>query len=222
MTDTNRILRQRQQRSIAVECRSADVPPVDVGEKIDGTEMVVMYDQEDFPSTMTIMIPKSEMMIGSRDVLQGTFLDGVTSKCQLFISQSASKYYKLHYEQAMAFLTEDTSDEQYVEYGIREIKKEYYGGHAFILAADLVDMFLNMRTYAYNKREVFLISNLRKKLNHTFVGTTISAEQQLHIMQNQLWYIMSSELPHQDANFKKKLAEQMALMDTLSRLVLEK
>lgn len=220
MADANRVIRQRYQRSLVVDCPSAKVPIVDTSEKIDGTELVVMRDDEDFPSTMSVLIPKSEKMIGSNEVIKQSFFEGVVSTCQLFLSQSASRNYKLHYEQAMAFLCEDTSDETYVECGIRDIKKEYHGGHAFILAADLVDMFLKMQRYSYSKREIYLLSELRRKINHSFIGTSISAEQQLHITQNQLWYLMSSSLP-QDANFKRKLAEHMTLMDTLTRLVLE-
>lgn len=220
MVDPNRAIRERLKRSIGIDCQSpaAKVPLVDDFTKIQGTELVISQEHEDYPSTMDVLVPESEKMIGSAVVLRHEFQGGIVSRLQLFLSQSVSEKYKLHYGQLMAFLLETTDDSYYEEFGIREITKELYGGHQFVLASDVLNMFHSMRTYSYNQREIWLISQLRAKTRHTYVKQ--SNEQKLHVAQNYLWYLLERQLPT-DEGFNKRATQLIDQIDTLARLASE-
>ena len=204
--DATTIIKQRVARSnrvleVTSETTSVkeDFQPVESP----GEQILLETQNEEYPSTTHVTVPKSEKGIRCNDTLASEFETGVTSVLQLFISPSQSTALKINYIQLMTFLTETTSDEDYIELGIQVLKSEVYGGHRFVIARDVLLWFMQMERHTYTDREIVLITGLQKRLNVDF--RTLSMMAQLNFAQNNLWYMMRNGTNVQNELLKKKM-----------------
>lgn len=219
MIEANTIMKQRMARAshiteITSETTSLkeDFQPMETS----SGQITLETADQDYPSTTHICVPKSEMGIRCNETMVCFFEEGVKSVLQLFVSPTQSIALKLCYVQLMAFLTETTSDEDYVELGIQTLSTETFGGQKFLMARETLMWFIQMERRVYTEREIYVITELQKRINIDY--RSLPPMVQLNYVQNNLWYMMRNGTSNKDELLKKKMKELLVTMNEITRI----